>query len=141
MSNFHLGFVIFQNSFELYTTNLTNPTKLIKTMTSTKIHQSVLSLENATSFDMAHFFVVYYFGFVVSTYVLNHFRGHWLLNDTQNFVIFKMKLKLKIFFDNGWRGKCCSWVSMFGFQHEKGSSWGFGFLVFLFKETWKNKSS
>ncbi len=66
-------------------------------MTSTKIHCSVFSLKNATSFDMAHFVFVYYFGLVLSTCVLNHLKGNWLLNDTLNFIIFiNMKFKNEI---------------------------------------------
>jgi hypothetical protein len=33
--------------------------------------------------------VVGYFSSIVTTYVLNQYRGHWLLNDAFHFAIFK----------------------------------------------------
>lgn len=83
-----------------------------------------------------NFFLVYYFGLVLSTCVLNHFRGHWLLNDTLNFIIFiNMKFKNKM--ENFLMDEDASVVlelACLVFQHQKGSSRGFGFLFFLFKE-------
>ncbi len=68
--------------------------------------------------------IIDFFGLVMSAYILNQFRGHWLLNNALTFAIHEFKIQRWNWFCNLWqlngrRWKCCLWIFMFDLQHKK----------------------